>query len=58
MNKKENLIENGEIEIFNERNMMWKGEIKNGEKWNGKGTFDWKDKNNNIWECTGKQNKY
>ena len=33
---------------------MWKGEIKNEEKWNGKGTFNWKDKNNNIWECTGK----
>ena len=54
MNKEENQIENGEIEIFNERNLMWKGEIKNGEKWNGKGTFNWKDKNSNIWDCTGK----
>ena len=55
MNKEENQIENGEIEIFNQRNMMWKGKIKNGEKWNGKGTYmEYKDKNNNIWECTGK----
>ena len=30
MNKEENQIENGEIEIFNEKNLMWKGEIKNG----------------------------
>ena len=37
---------------------MWKGEIKNGEKWNGNGIFmEFKDKNNNIWECTGKIKK-
>ena len=54
MNKEENQVENGEIEIFNDRNLLiWKGEMRNGKEWNGKGFFEWKDKNGNNWECEG-----
>ena len=51
---KNNRFENGEVEIFNTRNEMWKGEIKTGKKWNGKGVFDWKDRKQNNWICKGK----
>ena len=48
-------IENGEIEIFNEKNEnLWKGEIKNGRKCRGIGFFEYTDKNNILWECKGK----
>ena len=32
---------------------MWKGTLQNGKKWNGKGFFEWKDKEENVWECEG-----
>ena len=32
---------------------MWKGEIRNGEKWNGKGFFEWKDEKDFTWKCEG-----
>ena len=40
--------------MFNQENNCWKGEIKNGEKWKGKGAFIWKDNKENNWECEGK----
>ena len=46
---------NGETETFNDDNVrIWKGEIKNNEKWNGYSIFDWKDKKRNEWGCSGK----
>ena len=55
MNEKGDRVENGEIEIFNEENLLiWKGDIKNKEKWNGKGMFEWKDNKNKVWNCKGK----
>ena len=54
MNEKEEKVENGEIEIFNQENLLiWNGEIKNKEKWNVKGIFEWKDNKNKIWNCKG-----
>ena len=47
-------MENGITAVFNEKNeKIWKGELKNGNKWKGKGLFEWKDKNSNIWKCQG-----
>jgi hypothetical protein len=50
-----NRFENGKVEIYNQKNELWKGEIKSGKKWNGEGIFDWKDRKDNIWVCKGKQ---
>ena len=54
MNKQGHQLENGEVEIFNEQNvMLWKGVIRNGKKWNGRGVFKWMDDKDNVWECDG-----
>ena len=48
-------VRNGEVESFNKNNKIWKGIVRFGKKWEGKGTFEWKDKHNKYWECNGKQ---
>ena len=48
-----NEIEDGEIEVFDKNNKRWKGEMKGGVKWNGKGVFEW-DYRKESWECEGK----
>lgn len=48
-------VEEGNVVSFNENNQkIWSGEIVDGVRVNGKGFFDWKDKENYIWKCEGK----
>lgn len=35
--------------------LLWKGELKNGSNWNGKGAFEMNDINDqSLWFCKGK----
>jgi hypothetical protein len=51
-------VEDGFIKVYNEENnKLWSGQIVDGIKTNGKGLFEWKDKENKVWKCEGQKKK-